>query len=30
MYIYSNQISMRHEACVSVDKFSDNDVSKKF
>ena len=30
IYICSNQISMKHETCVSVDKFSDNDVSKCF
>ena len=28
IYICSNQISMKHETCVTVDKFSD--VSKKF
>ena len=30
IYICSNQISMKHKTCVSVDKFSDNEVSKNF
>ena len=30
IYIYTNQISIKHETYVSVDKFSDNDVSKTF
>ena len=28
IYIYSHQISMKHETCVSVDKLSDNDAPK--
>ena len=30
IYICSNQISMKHEICAGVDKFSDNKISKKF
>ena len=30
IYICSNQISMKHETCVSLDNFSDNEVSKNF
>ena len=30
IYICSNQINMKHETCVSVDKFSDNEISKIF
>ena len=30
IYICSNQISMKHEICVGVDKFSDNKISKNF
>ena len=29
IYICSNKISMKHETCVSVDKSSGNDISKK-
>ena len=30
IYICSNQISMKNETCISVDKLLDNDVLKKF
>ena len=30
IYICSNQISMKHETCVGVDKFSDDKISKNF